>query len=163
MDATNRRAAARQLLEVMPLVMRAIAFEVRRTDHGLVPAHFRVMRMLDRHECSLSELAGRQAVRLPTASKSISTLVGRGWVARLPSDRDRRQVRVALTPEGEAALRRMNRAIEGRLARLLGAATPEEVDHLTDGLGVLRRTLEPQSMLGAPSRPMLAPRHRASR
>jgi DNA-binding MarR family transcriptional regulator len=147
----------------MPLVMRTIAFEIRRADHGLVPAHFRLMRMLDRHACSLSELAGRQAVRLPTASKSISTLVGRGWVARLPAGDDRRQVRVALTPAGQAALHRMNRVVEAHLAGLLVPATGEEVERLTDGLGVLRQALESHAPEKATVRPMPTSRHRPTR
>ncbi len=73
------------------------------------------------HSCNLSELALRQAVSLPTMSNSISVLVERGWVKRVPSPDDRRRVVLELTSEGRVVLCQMQGQAEARVAELDGS------------------------------------------
>ena len=88
---------ARQTLDIVPLVMRTIAAQVRRGGSSLAPSHFRLLDMLAHCPCNLSELARRQGVSLPTISDSITVLVDRGLVPGRPSGHDRRIVNLELT------------------------------------------------------------------
>src|SRR3954447_7662434 len=97
MTRVQARESARDILEIVPLVMRTIAAELRAAGELPVPAHFGLLSMLSVQSRSLSEMAAHQGVSLPTMSNSVSTLVQRGWVRRGQSA-DRRVVIVELTP-----------------------------------------------------------------
>jgi DNA-binding MarR family transcriptional regulator len=130
--------AARRVVEVIPLVMRRLALEMRSTGYVPAPVHCRLMVVLAERPHNLSELAEKQAVSLPTMSNSISTLVERGWVTRKRAPHDRRMVMVELTPAGRTVLEDMMRSVEARVAQLTAALSAEECDQLSAGLDVLR-------------------------
>src|SRR6516225_6744166 len=90
MTKSQARDAARTLLEVMPLVMRTVAAELRAAGELPAPAHFPLLHMLSEHPRTLSELAAFRGVSLPSMSNSVATLVERGWIRRAETGRDRR-------------------------------------------------------------------------
>jgi DNA-binding MarR family transcriptional regulator len=130
--------AAREITEVVPLVMRTLALEMRSTGHLPEPAHLRLLLLLAERPHCLSELAEKQAVSLPTMSNSISTLVERGLVARSRTSHDRRKVLVELMPAGRQILEEMRLALEGRVARKLSCLSPADCQRLVQGLEMLR-------------------------
>lgn len=136
--SSKAQTAARQVLEVVPLVMRTLASELRRTRHTLAPVHFRLLVLLAERPHNLSELAERQSVSLPTMSNSITILVERGWVKRVRPSHDRRMVVVELTPAGRAVLKEILRPVEARVAELFGSLSPAECDQLLAGCAILR-------------------------
>lgn len=138
-------ALARQTLDIVPLVMRAIALELRRGGHTLAPSHFRLLGMLVHCPCNLSELARRQGVSLPTMSDSITLLVDRGLVQRAPAAHDRRIVNVELTETGRHALDEMQSLVEQRMAELLAGLSSDQLDSLAAGLDVLRQVIQSAS------------------
>jgi len=136
--ATGRESAARCVVEVIPLVMRTLALEMRSTGYLPMPAHCRLLLLLAERPHNLSELAERQAVTLPTMSNSISTLVERGLATRLRAPHDRRMVLVELTPDGRAVLRKMVHSVEGRIAERLGCLSSDQDSQIIAGLEALR-------------------------
>lgn len=135
---TKREAAAREVFQVIPLVMRILASQMRQAGYELVPAQMQVLGMLLKGPRSLGELAQKQGVAPPTMSRTVNTLCQRGWVYRGKAKRDRRVVLIELTPAGKAVLDQGRRAAEGRLVELLAALSPEECEELMGGLAVLR-------------------------
>ena len=73
-------------------------------------------------------------------SSSVTTLVGRGWVKRTApqADRDRRVVMLEVTAGGRAALDRVARVAERRLAEVLAPLNGPAGRRLQAGLGVMR-------------------------
>ena len=138
------RQTAEAVVEIVPLVMRSLAAELRRSGHLLMPAQFGVLFHLAEHKtCNLSELAEALAVSLPTVSNIVSRMVERGWVARERSATDRRVVLVTLTPAGLAMMGTLYRhAVDSVVHRL---APLETVDQrkLRDALVVLRQAFAP--------------------
>src|SRR5213083_2698957 len=100
MTRDQARESARDVLEVIPLVMRTVAAELRAAGEMPAPAHFGLLTVLGDQPRTLTELALLQGVSLPTMSNSISTLVQRGWVKRSSPARDRRVVLIEATPLG---------------------------------------------------------------
>ncbi len=135
--ASKTQVAASRVVEVIPLVMRTLALEIRRTGHVPAPVHCRLMVLLADGPRNLSELAEKQAVSLPTMSNSISALVERGWVTRVRAPHDRRMVMVELTPVGRRALNHIMGLVEARVGRLLASLSAAECDQLLAGLEVL--------------------------
>jgi DNA-binding MarR family transcriptional regulator len=131
-------AAAREVLQVIPQVMRRLALEMRRTGYAPAPVHCRLLILLAERPRNVTELAERQAVSLPTMSNSITALVEQGWVRRVRSADDRRMVMVELTPAGRSVLSDIMRPVEMRVTELLASLSPGECDQLLAGLAVLR-------------------------
>src|SRR5690242_15369395 len=85
------------LMEVVPQVMRAMRSEVRRHREDLSMPQFRALWFLSRRDgSSLSDVAERVGMPLPTMSKLVDVLVDRRLVTRDASAVDRRRVVLAL-------------------------------------------------------------------
>jgi DNA-binding MarR family transcriptional regulator len=134
--------AAKQIVEIVPLVMRSLAAEVRKSGHTLSPSHFRILTMLHERSWSLGELAEHEQISSPTVSRSISTLEDRGWAQRRVSSQDRRVVLAEITQQGEAVLKSLQASAEGRVLEMLKPLSPSETRDLAIGLPVLRKVFE---------------------
>ncbi|PYQ69197.1 MAG: hypothetical protein DMG04_29235 [Acidobacteria bacterium] len=144
MTRDQAREAARDILQIIPLVMRAVAAQLRSAGELPAPAHFGLLSMLSERSRTLTELASSQGVTLPTMSNSISAMVERGWVRRAqPDEADRRMVMVEVTASGKAALDRVARSAESHLAEVLAPLDVPSRRRLHNGLGVLRKVFTP--------------------
>jgi DNA-binding MarR family transcriptional regulator len=130
--------AARQVMEIIPLAMRTVGAEMRRVGHGVIPVHMRILGMCTKRVWTLSELAEAQAVSLPSMSKTVNTLVERGWLTRTQSEEDRRVVRIRLTPAGRQVLDKAQHHTQARVAELLAPLSAGELETLLAGLAILR-------------------------
>lgn len=139
MTRVQARDTAREILEIIPLVMRTVAAELRAAGEMPAPAHFGLLLILSVRPRMLSDLASQQGVSLPTMSNSISAMVGRGWVRRVAPEGDRRVVMIDVTPMGRAALERVSRAAEAHLAVVIAPLDVPARRRLVGGLGVLRK------------------------
>src|SRR6267142_396026 len=139
MTRDQARETARDLLELIPLVMRTVAAELRAAGEMPAPAHFGLLSILSVRPRMLTDLASLQGVSLPTMSSSISATVERGWVKRNAPEEDRRVVMIEVTATGRAALERVGRAAEGHLAEVLAPLDVPARRRLLGGLGVLRK------------------------
>jgi DNA-binding MarR family transcriptional regulator len=139
MTRSQARDSAREILKIVPLVMRTVAAELRAAGELPAPAHFHLLTMIGQQSRTLTELAALQGVSLPTMSNSISAMVDRGWVRRTAPTRDRRVVIVEITATGKAAVDRVGRSAEAHLADVLAPLDGASRKRLQAGLGVLRR------------------------
>jgi DNA-binding MarR family transcriptional regulator len=139
MTRGQARETARDILEIVPLVMRTVAAELRAAGELPAPAHFGLLSILSDRPRMLTELASIQGVSLPTMSNSISAMVERGWVRRNAPTSDRRIVMIEVTLAGRAALERVARAAEAHLADALAHLDLSSRRRLRNGLGVLRQ------------------------
>ncbi len=136
---TSRETAARRITEIIPLVMRTLALEIRSTGYLPAPAHCGLLVALSKHPYNLTELAERHAVSLPTMSSSINTLAERGWVTRVRAADDRRVVMIEITPAGRAVLEELTDSVATRVSELLAGLSPDDVDQLVESLELLRK------------------------
>jgi DNA-binding MarR family transcriptional regulator len=139
MKRAHAREAAREILKIVPLVMRAVAAELRAAGELPGPAHFGLLSLLAAQPRTLTELAGLHGVSLPTMSNSISAMVQRGWVRRSEAMTDRRMVLIEVTPTGKGALERVGRIAEGHIADLLAPLDAASRHRLQAGLALLRQ------------------------
>lgn len=116
------------------------AVSSRIASHGLSPQQFWVLHALSSLPGgSLGELAERQGLDAPTASRIVAGLVRRK-LARLDLDpRDRRRSRLALTKAGEALANKLRPVAEGVRAAVVEGLSQREQDALRSSL---RRVME---------------------
>src|SRR5437773_825497 len=139
MTRIQARESARDILQIIPLVMRTVAAELRAAGELPAPAHFGLLSILNDRPRMLTDLASIQGVSLPTMSNSISMMVEHGWVRRAAPETDRRVVMIEVTPTGRAALERVARCAEAHLAEVLAPLDLSTRRRLQNGLGVLQK------------------------
>jgi DNA-binding MarR family transcriptional regulator len=133
-------AIARELLDVVPVIMRTIRAEMRshRSNDLTVPL-FRTLLFLERHPgVSLQELAGHLGLTSPSACKIVDGLVLHFLVRRQHSNTDRRKITLALTPEGQAVLDKARTSTQARLADLLASLSAEQRETVFQALQTIQ-------------------------
>jgi DNA-binding MarR family transcriptional regulator len=138
-----------ELGELAELLLRTTpqtAVMIRRTVRGFTRAErtllqFRVLHRLWDGPCTTGELAGVNGASAAAVSKVVALLVEDGLVARRHDPRDRRYVRLSLTPRGRDHVDAMLRAARQGIARRLRALAADERATLRAGLEVLRRCI----------------------
>jgi DNA-binding MarR family transcriptional regulator len=89
-----------------------------------------------------SELAGREKIQRPTATRVIARLEEAGLIARTADPADRRSSLVAATPAGDALLAASRARKDLYLAERLDRLSPEDLAVLDHAAGILERVLE---------------------
>jgi DNA-binding MarR family transcriptional regulator len=109
-------------------------------DSDLSPTQGSVLATVSNHgPLTLGELAERERVASPTITKVIGLLHEKGLVHKATDPDDRRFVRVALTPAGEALLERTRARKNAWLARQLGQLSTDDRARLAAATDVLDR------------------------
>ena len=89
-----------------------------------------------------SELAERERIKRPTATRIVTGLVELGLVTRTPDPSDGRGFLVATTPEGSALLKRLRTRKNAYLAKRMRDLDPEDVATLERASEILERMLD---------------------
>ena len=89
-----------------------------------------------------SELAGREKIQRPTATRVLARLEEAGLVARTADPADRRSSLVAVTASGDALLAASRERKDLYLAERLDQLSPSELAVLERAAAILERVLE---------------------
>jgi DNA-binding MarR family transcriptional regulator len=89
-----------------------------------------------------SELAARERIQRPTATRLVAKLEERGLVARTTVPGDARSSLLSLTPEGEATLKAMRTRKDAFLAKRLRALSAEDRATLARAADLLEQLLQ---------------------
>jgi DNA-binding MarR family transcriptional regulator len=138
---------AREVLDVIPQVMRLIRAELREhREAELSVTQFRSLAFLDRHSgASLSELAEHIGLALPSMSKLVDGLVERGLVTRQEDAADRRRVVLCLTLAGDESVRSAREATQDYLSSRLASLAPEQCATIMRAMEALRAVFVTES------------------
>ncbi len=110
---------------------------------GLSPTLSAALASVERHgPLTPSELAAREAIKRPTATRLIVRLEQDDLVARTPDPADGRSCMIAATTDGRERLRTMRTRKDAYLAERLRALTPAERETLGRAVELLERLLE---------------------
>ncbi|MES3000097.1 MAG: MarR family transcriptional regulator [Pseudomonadota bacterium] len=121
----------------------AAVFEDECRELALTPAQFGVLTILKSHpglgQSSLARALGFDKVTVLRVLRGLET---RGFVSRAPAPDNKRNVSVALTPEGTAVLARAQKPAEKAYKRLLAPLGKDQQTQLLDLLQLLTGELE---------------------
>ena len=132
---------ARELVRIIPLVLRNVGYDLRFLEASLSPSHFRVLHTLNQKSYYLGELAEQQGVTQATMSNTVTMLADRGWVQRSACSDDRRKVFVEITAEGKDMLYQIVRRLEDRIVEHLSGLAEEDLAQAHRGLVILQQAL----------------------
>jgi len=125
----------------------AIARTARRlrqeAEEELSPSQASALATIDRHgPLTPSELAARERIQRPTATRVLARLEEAGLVDRARDPEDGRSCLVALTPAGRELLARVRTRKNAYLSRRLRELDPDERAALDRAAAILERLLE---------------------
>jgi len=110
---------------------------------GLSPSQSAALATIDRHgPLTPSELAARERIQRPTATRVIARLEEAGLVDRTRDPEDRRSSVVGLTPAGRELLVRVRTRKDAYLSRRLRDLDADERATLDRAAAILERVLE---------------------
>jgi|SRR5215210_5610887 len=113
---------------------------------GLSPTLTAALATIDRHgPLTPSELAARERVQRPTATRLVARLAELGVVERAADPVDRRSSLLTVTPEGRALLDQMRGRKTAFLARRIERLDADERAALDRAAAILERLLEDEA------------------
>jgi DNA-binding MarR family transcriptional regulator len=130
---------AREVLDVVPAVLRPLRRQMRSHRAGLSIPQFRSLCFVERYDgASLSMVADHLDLSLPTVSRMINALVQRGYMQRKSSEDDRRHVSLSLRARGQAIMREARHATQQYLAERFENLSDEQRQSLVAAMETLR-------------------------
>ena len=132
--------SARELLEVVPIVMREIRSQMRsRRSLDLTVPQFRTLAFVNRNKgSSLCEVADHMGLTSPSMSTLVDGLIERGMMTREEHPADRRRVRLAVTSRGNTILETTTRETLTYLAKKLSNLTLDNREAIVKAMETLR-------------------------
>ncbi|MGD0994648.1 MAG: MarR family transcriptional regulator [Candidatus Bathyarchaeia archaeon] len=132
--------AARELLEVVPVIMKDIRSEMRsRRSPDLSVPQFRTLAFVDRNEgASLSAVANHMGLTLPSTSRLVDGLIARGMLTREDNPADRRRVKLGVTNHGLMILETSRRGTLTYLADKIASLSAEDREVIAKAMKAMR-------------------------
>jgi DNA-binding MarR family transcriptional regulator len=140
----NTEVAARLRLAIVRTArrLRQEAYEAE-AGTDLSPTLTAALATIDRHgPLTPSDLADREGIRRPTATRIVASLEASELVARTADPADRRASLISATADGRALLKRLRSRKNAYIAKRLRGLDAGEVETLDRAAGILERMLE---------------------
>jgi DNA-binding MarR family transcriptional regulator len=93
-----------------------------------------------------SEIAERERIRRPTATRIVTSLVDLGLASRTPDPADGRGCLIATTADGAALMKRLRKRKNAYLAKRMRRLDPDDVEALARASEILERLLDSESV-----------------
>src|SRR5690349_7230711 len=137
-------SAAPQLASRLRLSVARTARRLRQeAGGGLSPTLTAALASIENHgPLTPSELADRERVKRPTATRLIGTLEEQGLVVRASDPTDLRSSLISITPAGRELMRTLRTRKDAYLAQRLRKLSAEERETLDRAADLLERLLE---------------------
>ncbi|MEI7769451.1 MAG: MarR family transcriptional regulator [Chloroflexales bacterium] len=151
---TEAAAAARNLLDALPLLNRSVAAVVQGdAPDALTMPQFRVLAFLSAGPLTVSDLARRRRVTMAAMGELAQALVERGLIERWPDPQDRRQQRLSLSEVGRQRYEATHALALAQLAAILAdRLSPAEISAVRAALPALQRALASEERGGPEGR-----------
>lgn len=142
-NLTTAADCAREVLDVVPAVIRPLRRQMRSHRAGLSIPQFRALCFVERYDgSSLSAVAEHLDLSLPTVSRMINGLVERGYMQRRSSDDDRRHVSLSVRPKGQAVMRQARTATQDYFADQFQNLSADQREALCAAMNALREVFQ---------------------
>ncbi len=136
------RQAIDRFWAVFPSVWHQIRAHIHHdTVEGLdiTVSQFHLLRRIHGGEGSVSALAAAGHISRPAISRMVDVLVNKNLVSRTQNPEDRRQIRLALTGEGEALLKTMFDSTHQWMSDKLFRLDAGELETIVQGMQALKK------------------------
>jgi DNA-binding MarR family transcriptional regulator len=106
------------------------------------PLVWRVLSIVcERDKCSVGQLADIAVIERSNLSRIVDGMESDGLVTKIESARDRREIRISVTPKGRALFARSLPTVLDYYGRFLGGVTADEKDMFMNVLAKIERNV----------------------
>ncbi len=128
------------LFHVLRLIHRKLLkIDLGGANKGISHPHFAIMGILDElGALPVSEIGKKLIIPKPQMTHLVDKLISLGIVERLPDERDRRIINVALTERGKTALKEAKKLIKDNIRTKLSRLNDKELEELSASLRKIR-------------------------
>lgn len=131
-------ALAGNLYEALPLLPKRLVRVDQLTREFDMPfSNIQILCILSEHSLTIGELSTCLGIAKPNITPLLDALKARGLLERIRSDRDRRIVNVALTPEGVAMADRLREGISRQVMQWPENISRSEIKRVNNALATL--------------------------
>jgi DNA-binding MarR family transcriptional regulator len=120
-------------------------FKRTRSSYDLTRTQLNILGLVARGQITASQLAERLELTVPTVVRALDALERKSLLRRQRSRLDRREVELALTPEGDRVRLEREAAIRENLVSLLTGMDDEDVQGLVRGFEAMAREAQERS------------------
>ncbi|WP_339754086.1 MarR family transcriptional regulator [uncultured Winogradskyella sp.] len=103
-------------------------------DFGISPQQYNILRILNGagEALNVQTIKDRMLERSPNATRLMDKLCAKNYIERLPSEHDRRVVKIAITKQGKDLLKSIPKNLNKDLLKNLNEQEAEELSNLLD-------------------------------
>ena len=133
--------AIEKFWEAFPPVWNRIRGHLRlilASQFNITIEEFHTLRSLRQGFCSVSQLADVQQISRPAASQVVEALVEKGLVSRHYDAKDRRHIRLEVTPAGNELINTIFQKNRGWMMEKMAALGPEEFAAIVKAMEALK-------------------------
>ena len=136
-----RAECAREVLDVVPMVMRGIRKQLRKHSAQVLSVpQFRTLFFISRHKgASLSDVAEHIGLTMSSMSALVDGLVTRNFVVRRTHQDDRRRMTLMLTGRGETTLRAAREGTQAYLTERFSRLSETERGNIVRSMRIFRQ------------------------
>ncbi|GAA1476107.1 hypothetical protein GCM10009623_05530 [Nocardioides aestuarii] len=154
LGGAEQQAATEALMATSRLLTGVIARTLSDIEVSVTVPQLRVLVMLQLNApLNLGAIADGLGVNPSNASRTCDRLVAAGLVTRVDDVRDRRQVSLSMTPEGESLVTSLMHRRRELLDDVVGRMAPADQRRLAQGLAALLAVLDDEEWARVGSRP----------
>ena len=103
-------------------------------DYGISPQQYNILRILNGagEALNVQTIKDRMLERSPNATRLMDKLCAKNYIERLPSEHDRRVVKIAITKQGKDLLEAIPKNLNTNLLKNLNEEEAEQLSNLLD-------------------------------
>lgn len=144
-----------EVLITIRKILRSINLESKRIEkeHGISTPQYLCLNFLNKqseYKATAKEIGNHLNLNPSTVSGIISRLEGKGYVAKLPNQGDRRSVYIFLTALGEKAVNAIPDLLHEKLSKKLKDLPEEELVKLQEALSLVVHFMEVEGVDASP-------------
>lgn len=129
-------------LLLFPLFFQKISSSKEIIRKQKLPAYFQILDMLERGgDLPISVIGSRLFISRPNMTWTVDKLVADGMVERVADNKDRRVIRVSITPQGEQFIKESREDVNKNIKKNLSTLHDEELEELFHSAGNIKKVL----------------------
>ena len=142
---SNTNEVAKSIAQLMPSIIQGAQLNFLSESSVTHSQFFVLVSLYSLGDCSMSVLAEKMHIRMPTATGLAERLTRSGYITRISNPNDRRSVIVRLTSKGEMFIKTFQKTIQARWDEVLKNLNENELTQMHEIINKLKTELQKQT------------------
>ncbi|MCE7698793.1 MAG: MarR family transcriptional regulator [Methanobacterium paludis] len=142
MNETQMEKLVDNLLKYLPLFYQKVTTPEEATSKQRLNIHYQILGVLEHYDdLPISHIGKKLHISKPNMTVQIDKLAEEGMVKRLPDKKDRRIIRIEITPKGKGFIETSQKEVEVIIKKNLSTLSKEELESLYQSTENIKKIL----------------------